>query len=98
MSKYLLQEARNNEEYITTSRGLARHKYLEISWLWGASVLIIVLLRFTLKDFYASIKIQPFFLISIAAIFLFIAISIFVLIKRGTETKLKGYHANEKII
>ena len=98
MSKYLLQEARNNEEYITMCRSLASHKYIEISWLWGATVLIIVLLRFTLKDFYSSIKNQPFFLISLGVIFAFIAFSIFVLVKRGTETKLKGYHDNEKII
>ena len=98
MSKYLLQEARNSEEYITTCRSLATHKYIEISWLWAATVLIIVLLRFTLKDFYASIKEQLFFLIALAVIFLFIAFSIFVLIKRGTETKLKGYEHHEKFI
>ena len=98
MSKYLLQEARNNEEYITTSRSLARHKYFEISWLWGTTVLIIILLRFTLKDFYSSIKTQPFFLIALGVIFAFIALSIFILIKRGTETKLKGYSDHEKII
>lgn len=98
MSKYLLQEARNNEEYISTCRNLARHKYVEISWLWAATVVIIILLRFTLKDFYISIKNQPFFLISLAAIFVFIAFSIFVLIKRGTDAKLKGYQNHEKII
>ena len=98
MSKYLLQEARNSEEYISTCRNLARHKYFEISWLWAATIVIIVLLRFTLKDFYASIKNQPFFLISLAAIFVFIALSIFVLIKRGTDAKLKGYQSHEKII
>ena len=98
MSKYLLQEARNSEEYITLCRSLASHKYIEISWLWGATVLIIVLLRFTLKDFYSSISTQPFFLISLGVVFAFIAFSIFVLVKRGTETKLKGCHDNEKII
>ena len=98
MSKYLLQEARNSEEYITICRNLAKHKYIEISWLWAATIVIIVLLRFTLKDFYSSIKNQPFFLISLGAIFVFIAFSIFILIKRGTETKLKGYQHNEKII
>ena len=98
MSKYLLQEARNNEEYISTCRNLARHKYVEISWLWAATLLIIVLLRFTLKDFYISIKNQPFFLISLGAIFAFIAFSIFLLIKRGTDAKLKGYQHHEKVI
>ena len=98
MSKYLLQEARNNEEYISTCRNLAKHKYVEISWLWAATVVIIILLRFTLKDFYISIKNQPFFLISLAIIFVFIAFSIFVLIKRGTDAKLKGYQNHEKII
>lgn len=98
MSKYLLQEARNSEEYISTCRNLAKHKYMEISWLWAATLLIIVLLRFTLKDFYVSIKNQPFFLISLGAIFVFIAFSIFLLIKRGTDAKLKGYQNHEKVI
>ena len=98
MSKYLLQEARNSEEYISRCRSMARHKYFEIGWLWGATIIIVFLLRFALKDFYASIKSQPFFLISLGAIFLFMAFSIFILINRGTSTKLKGYRDNEKII
>lgn len=98
MSKYLLQEVRNNEEYLSQCRVLSRHKYVEISLLWAMTLVIILLLRFTLKDFYSSIKNQPFFLISLSAVFAFIALSIFVLISRGTNTKLKGYQQNEKII
>ena len=98
MSKYLLQEARHNEEYLLSITSTSKHKYLEISLLWGITLFILVLLRFTLTDFFVSIKNQLFYIVGIAAIFLFIALSIFVLISRSTETRLKGYKEHEKVI
>ena len=91
MSKYLIAEARNNEEYINKSESLATHKYVEIGILWGFCLLIVVILRFVLKDFFNSIKSQLIYIISIASLMVFVLLSIFLLLKRGTDLKIKGY-------
>ena len=96
MSKYLISEIRNNEEYITKADGLSAHKYVEIGILWGFCALIIVVLRFALQDFYVYIKAQILYVIAIIALFLFILFNIFLLIQKGTNIKVKGYLENEK--
>lgn len=98
MSKYLINEISNNEEYITKSDSIASHKYVEIGILWAFCLVIIVILRFALNDFYASIKSQLLYMISIVIVFVFILVNIYLLIKKGTELEIKGYSENEKNI
>ena len=90
MSKYLISELRTNEEYLTKTESLATHKYVEISVLWGFCLLIVIILRFVLKDFYQSIKTQILFIASIIGLMIFILFSAFLLIQRGTNLKIKG--------
>ena len=98
MSSHLLSEIRYEEEYITTITSLARKKYVESASLWLICLAILVLLRFTLNDFYTRIKFQPIFIISVSIIAAFILLSIYLLIDKGTKISLKGYNPNEKII
>lgn len=98
MSKYLLQECRNNEEYINITMSYANKKYLDFAVLWAISLAILVLLRFTLTQFYSYIKSQMFFVIALGVLALFIAFSIYLLISKGTKVELKGYSEHEKII
>ena len=90
MSKYLLSELRNNEEYINKADSLSSHKYVEIGILWGFCLVIVVILRFVLKDFYLSIKNQILFIASICGVMLFVLFSIYLLLLRGTNLKIKG--------
>lgn len=96
-SKYLLSQCRYNEEYVSTSTSLATNKYINFSVLWAIALSILVLLKFTLTDFYGYIKSQVVFIISLGILSLFIAFSIFLLIFRATSLDLKGYNKNEKI-
>lgn len=96
MSKYLLDDLRNNEEYLTTCESLAKRKYVEVGVLWALTFAIIIFLRFSLKDFYDRIKGQILFLVAITAIILFSLISIYLLIRSGTNYKLKGNMSHEK--
>ena len=96
MSKYLINEIRCNEEYITKTESMSVHKYVEIGILWSFCLLIIIVLRFALKDFYMYIKGQLIYLISMVILFLFILFTIFLLIQKGTNLKIKGYKDNEK--
>ena len=96
MSKYLINEIRCNEEYITKTESMSVHKYVEIGILWSFCLLIIIVLRFALKDFYMYIKGQLIYLISMVILFLFILFAIFLLVQKGTDLKIKGYKDNEK--
>ena len=97
MSKYLITETRNNEEYISKADTMSRHKYVEISVLWAFCVVIVVVLRFALKDFYVYIKQQLIFMISVIGLMLFILVTIYLLIQKGTNLKIKGADINEKV-
>ena len=96
MSKYLLTDIRNNEEYMSTTESLAKRKYIEVGVLWALTFAIIIFLRFSLKDFYDKVKGQLLFLISITAIIAFSLISIYLLIRSGTNIKVKGNITHEK--
>ena len=96
MSKYLIAETRFNEEYISKIETMSAHKYVEIGVLWGFCALIVVVLRFSLKEFYDKIKNQLIYVIAILVLFAFILFSIYLLIHKATSLKLKGYTENEK--
>lgn len=98
MSNYLFSEIRYEEEYVTNITSLARRKYIECGTLWIICTSILILLRFSLNDFYDRIKSQSLFLICLAILAAFILVSIYLLIDKGTTIELKGYNKNEKII
>lgn len=98
MSNYLLSEIRYEQEYVSSIKILAKRKYVESFSLWLICISLVVLLRFTLNDFYQRIINQPVFIISIVCIMLFVLFSIFLLIEKATKINLKGYNPNEKII
>ena len=96
MSKYLISEVRNNEEYLSRVNSLNNKKYGEIAVLWVFCLIIVVVLRFSLKDFYEMIKNQLVFSLSIVLLMAFVLLSSFLLIKKATNIEIKGYIKNEK--
>ena len=98
MSKYLLSDLRYNEEYVSKVQGQGVRKCVEIGVLWLICFAILGFVRFALKDFYASLKQQTIFIVSIALFMVFVLFSIYVLVNRSTNIKLKGYNPHEKII
>ena len=98
MSKYLTQELRNNEEYLSKCETSSRRKYFEIGVLWMLSLAILIFLRFALKDFYLKVKTQLVFIIAVVVLNLFILFSIYLLIKKGTTLAIKGEQTDEKDI
>lgn len=97
MSKFLLDDIRNEEEYLTKAKSLFSKKAVEVVSLWSFCLLIAVVLRFALKDFYFQIQSQPFFIIAIGVLFLILLFSFYLLIYKGTNIKIKGMNNNEKI-
>ena len=97
MSKFLLDDIRHEEEYISKSSTLFTRKVGELISMWGICLLIVVVLRFSLKDFYLSIQGSPLFVIAICVLFGFLLFTIYLLIYKGTSLKIKGVRNNEKI-
>ena len=98
MSKYLISDARNTEEYINIANSISSRKYVEITVLWIISLAILVILRFSLMDFYEAIKKQLFFQFALVGIALFVLVSYLILFSKGTNINLKGYDKHEKIV
>lgn len=96
MSKYLSNNLRSNEGYLTKVDSITKRKYFEIGVLWIITLAIIIFLRFALKDFYLKIKTQIVFLIAISAIILFALLTMYLLVSRGTHLDLKGNRQDEK--
>ena len=96
MSTHLIEEARSGEEYVITSTSLAKKKTLEISFLWGICLAILLFLRFALDQFYSYINKLTFFPISICALFAFILFSYHLLILKINHLDLKGWNENEE--
>lgn len=97
MSHYLLEETRYVEEYISTNSLLSRRKLFEFGFLWFLSLTIMVLIRFSLSNFYGLVAKQLFFPIGVGVICLFVLISIHVAIQRMTKLEIKGWNDHEKI-
>ena len=98
MSKYLIADARNAEEYINLTNSISGRKYIEITVLWMISLAILVILRFSLSEFYKAIKSQLFFQYALIGIAVFVLVTYLILFSKGTSINLKGYDKHEKII
>ncbi len=96
MSTHLIEEVRSEEEYVITSTSLAKKKVMEISFLWGICLAILLFLRFALNQFYSYINKLVFFPISICALFAFILFSYHLLILKINHLDLKGWSNHEE--
>ena len=97
MSHYLLEETRQEEEYISSSVTIAKNKILEFVVLWLLTLGIMVFMRFSLSQFFATISKQLFYPIGIGAIVLFCLGTIHLAIVKVCSVKIKGWDDNEKI-
>ena len=97
MSRYLLEETRQIEDYIFRCQNIARKRIVEFAILWVLTLVIMVVMRFSLSQFFANISKQIFFPIGIGAIILFALVSIHIAIMKMCNLKIKGWDDSEKI-
>lgn len=97
MSHYLLEESRQVEEYISTSKLIAKKKIVEFAILWLLTIAIMVFLRFALAQFFGTIAKQIFYPIGIAFISLFCLFSIHFAISKMCQLNIRGWNDSEKI-
>ena len=96
MSSLIIEQSRGIEDYINRLVNISKKKVIEFSVLWIFAIVILVALRFVLGQFYVSIISQLIFQIAIAIIFIFVTISIDILVKRITKLEIRGY-SNEEL-
>lgn len=90
-SKYLLEELRLNEEYISEGTLISKRKMTEFAILWVLTFVIMVFMRFALSSFFQNISKQLFFIIGILLIDVFCLLSIHFAIIKYTSLKIKGW-------
>ena len=97
MSHYLLDETRQVEDYIFRCQNIARKRIVEFAILWLLTLTIMVVMRFSLSQFFKDISKQIFFSLGIGAIVLFALVSIHIAIVKMCNLKIKGWDDHEKI-
>ena len=96
MSQYLMNQIRLKEEYVITCEAMHRSKVIEFVVLWSIALAILGSLRFALSQFYAYISKTLFYQIGIASLFVFVLLSIYVMVIRITKITLEGWRDYEK--
>ena len=84
MSQHLVNQVRLKEEYILFCESTHR------------TLLILISLRFALSQFFTHIVKTIFYQVSVVVIFLFLILSIYVMVKRITNITLEGWKDDEK--
>lgn len=95
MSSLIIEQSRSLEDYINKTVSLGKRKVIEFSVLWLFAIIILVALRFVLGQFYNSIISQIAFQVAIGSIFVFITISIDILISRICKLDIRGWNNEE---
>ena len=96
MSQYLINKVRLKEEYLLFCESVHRSKLIEFFVLWGITLTILTSLRFALSQFYTKIIHAMFFQIAVVVLFLFVLLSIYLMVSRITNVTLEGWKDDEK--
>lgn len=96
MSQRLINKLRLKEEYLLSCESMHKSRVIEFTILWSITLIILASLRFALSQFYNKVIQTPFYQVSVVAIFLFVLLSIYILVKRISNVTLEGWKDNEK--
>jgi len=92
ISKHLLNEGRNIEEYLMDVSAASKRKIVEISILWLFTLFILVFLRFGLSNFFVSISKEIFFKAGIVGFFVFFYVCFEVSRISISQVDISGIH------
>ena len=92
MSRYLLNQIREEEEFIVNFERMSKKAIVEFTVLWIFALSILVILKFSLDDFFKHIVTNIFYQISVVCILLFTLFSIHLAVKKVSDLKIKGWN------
>ena len=96
MSRHLINQARDKEEYLLRCQSLNKTKTVEFVILWSIALMILTALRFALSQFFSYIVKTIFYQVAIIVLLLFTLFSIFLLLHRIGHIDLEGWKDDEK--
>ena len=96
-SKHLLKETRQIEEQKDQIRKASIRKLGEIIVLWLITIVILIVIRFALTQFYDIIVSNLYFSIGIALFYAFMLISLYFSLKQIFANTIKGVKEIEKV-
>lgn len=91
MSRQLLSSMQETEDYILFCSSLNKRKMLDFAILWAFCIVILIVVRYSLLEFYTLIMSNVVYKIGIIAILLFITISLDILLRKTSNMKLRGW-------
>ena len=95
MSSHLLDEGRKSEEYLRTCQDMNITRIIEFVVLWVFALIIIVVMRVSLNRFFLRIVSGIAYQIGLGIFFLFLLISIDILVRKITTKEMKGWDEYE---
>lgn len=91
LSHYLINELRRKEDYLVKCESVTRRKIVDFSILWLFTLVIIVILKYSLNEFYGLITGLIFYQLAIVGLFILILVSIHILIIKAVKVEIKGF-------
>ena len=91
MSRYLLNQIREDEEYIVNAERMNKKALVEFVILWSFALCILVILKYSLSDFFTHIVKNIFYQVSVVSILFFTLVSSHIAVRKITNLKIKGW-------
>ena len=91
ISSHLLEEVKNQNEYVLSCASLSKKKFMEIATLWLISLAVLVAIRFALSSYFTAISSNYIYQLMVLALFAFVLFSIELLSRRCFSLNLKGW-------
>ena len=95
MSSHLLEEGRRSEEYLRYCHDLHSTRVIEFTILWLFALIILIVMRVSLNQFFMHIMGKILFQVGLGIFFLFFLISIDILVRKITHKEVKGWDEYE---
>lgn len=96
MTSMLVNQARESEEYISFSESQNKRKLVEFISLWLIAIVVVIILRFSLADFYEEIYAQITFKGCLVAFYMLILFSINIFSRKMCKYELRGWDEDEE--
>ena len=92
LSHYLTSELRRKEDYLVKCETITRRKVVDFAVLWIFTLVIIVILKYSLNEFYGLITNLFFYQAAIVGLYLLVLVSVHFLIIRSTKVEIRGFN------
>lgn len=91
MSNNLLNQIRQNEEFLVNVERMNKNSIVEFTILWAFALSILAILKFALSDFFVHIVKNNFYQMSVIFVFAFALLSIHIAIRKVVDIDIKGW-------